>query len=374
MTFSEYAENWRTRQRHVVDYSTGRRYRSHLTTHLYPELGDYRIEATSPLTIERFITGMERRNVKPGTLHNVYGLLRTVPPDAVRKGAINSDPTLGIKTRPYIPPRSVIPTVEYTTAATRKADAQLGLVVTMMRGCGLRNVEARAVNINNVISDDIYRVSDQIHHNTYRPAPLKHRHPGEFRDVPLPRSVRETIERIEQRHGTTDEGYLLRGPNGYFTYGIESTRAATLHATLPPPKGNDPLRLPRPVRLRLPRTRNPHHRRLRMARTPQHRNDLPQLPAPHARINRTGRKRPGPHPRHLNPAAIPNPSTQTRQPPHRRNTGGMHIQARSCPPRSRQRRPEPLRHSHRHPRQRALTHRQESQHEVSRKTAAPAHT
>ncbi|MEU8919239.1 tyrosine-type recombinase/integrase [Streptomyces nigrescens] len=240
MTFSEYAENWRTRQRHVVDYSTGRSYRSHLTTHLYPELGDYRIEATSPLTIERFITGMERRNVKPGTLHNVYGLLRTVPPDAVRKGAVNSDPTLGIKTRPYIPPRSVIPTVEYTTVATRKADAQLGLVITMMRGCGLRNVEARAVNINNVISDDIYRVSDQIHHNTYRPAPLKHRHPGEFRDVPLPRSVRETIERIErieQRHGTTDEGCLLRGPNGYFTYGIESTRAATLHATLPPPKG-----------------------------------------------------------------------------------------------------------------------------------------
>ncbi|MFI1161904.1 hypothetical protein [Streptomyces sioyaensis] len=72
-------------------------------------------------------------------------------------------------------------------------------MITMMRGCGLSNGEARAVNTNNVISDDIYRVSDQIHHNTYRPAPLKHRHPGEFRDVPLPRSVRETIERFEQR-------------------------------------------------------------------------------------------------------------------------------------------------------------------------------
>ncbi|MCR8576355.1 N-terminal phage integrase SAM-like domain-containing protein [Streptomyces sp. Isolate_219] len=103
MTFSEYAENWWTRQRHVVDYSTGRSYPSHLTTHLYPQLGNYRIEAISPLTIERFITGMERRNVKPGTLHNAYGLLRTVLLDAVRKGALNSDPTLGIKTRPYIP-------------------------------------------------------------------------------------------------------------------------------------------------------------------------------------------------------------------------------------------------------------------------------
>ncbi|MEV0119809.1 hypothetical protein AB0H77_42250 [Streptomyces sp. NPDC050844] len=78
---------------------------------------------------------------------------------------------------------------------------------------------------------------DQIHHNTYRPAPLKHRRPREFRDVPLPRSVREAIERFAQRHGTTHEGYLLRKPNGYFTYRIESTRAAKLHAALPPPDG-----------------------------------------------------------------------------------------------------------------------------------------
>jgi len=32
----------------------------------------------------------------------------------------------------------------------------------------LRNGEARAVNTNSVISDDTYRVTCQIHHNTYR--------------------------------------------------------------------------------------------------------------------------------------------------------------------------------------------------------------
>lgn len=237
MTFAEYTEYWRTRQRHLVDYSTGRKHRSHLTAHLYPELGDHRMESISPLIIERFITGMERRNIQPGTQRNVYGLLRTVLLDAVRKGAIATDPTLGIKTRDYHPPRSIIPTVEYATAAARTAHFQLGLMITMMRGCGLRNGEARAINVNNVISDDVYRVTCQIHHNTYRPAPLKHRRPGEFRDVPLPRSVKEAIERFEQQHGTTDEGYLLRGPNGFFTYRIESTRAAKLHTVLPPPDG-----------------------------------------------------------------------------------------------------------------------------------------
>ncbi|WP_238426887.1 hypothetical protein [Streptomyces adustus] len=35
---------------------------------------------------------------------------------------------------------------------------------------------------------------------------LKHHKAGEFREVPLPRSVREAIERHEDKHGTTREG------------------------------------------------------------------------------------------------------------------------------------------------------------------------
>lgn len=60
----------------------------------------------------------------------------------------------------------------------------------MMVGCGLRNGEARAANVNNVVADDVYRVHERILSNTHRPAKLKHRRAGEFREVPLPRSVR----------------------------------------------------------------------------------------------------------------------------------------------------------------------------------------
>ncbi|MFE7547798.1 hypothetical protein [Streptomyces gardneri] len=47
------------------------------------------------------------------------------------------------------------------------------------------------------MAQDVYRVREQIHSSTLRPAKLKHRKLGEFREVPLPRSVREAIERYE---------------------------------------------------------------------------------------------------------------------------------------------------------------------------------
>ncbi|MFJ8027857.1 hypothetical protein [Streptomyces sp. NPDC096311] len=90
----------------------------------------------------------------------------------------------------------------YLKQALAVAGDDLALEIVMMAGCGLRNGEARAVNVNNVVADDVYRVHEQIHSNTHRPAKLKHRKVGEFREVPLPRSVLETIERYEEKHGT----------------------------------------------------------------------------------------------------------------------------------------------------------------------------
>lgn len=54
--------------------------------------------------------------------------------------------------------------------------------------------------------------------------------------MPLPRSVREAIERYEKKHGTTKDGYLLRGPGGYFTEGMERRRRK-LFTDLPPEEG-----------------------------------------------------------------------------------------------------------------------------------------
>ncbi|WP_432754034.1 tyrosine-type recombinase/integrase [Streptomyces sp. JL2001] len=101
----------------------------------------------------------------------------------------------------------------------------------------MRNGEARAVSVHNVVAEDVYRVREQIHSNTLRPPKLKHRKTGEFREVPLPRSVREAMERYEAKHGATKDGYLLRGPGDYFTEGMERRRVRKLFADLPPEEG-----------------------------------------------------------------------------------------------------------------------------------------
>ncbi|MFG3160066.1 tyrosine-type recombinase/integrase [Streptomyces sp. NPDC048232] len=107
------------------------------------------------------------------------------------------------------------------------------LQIVMMAGRGIRNGEARAVNVNNVVADDVYRVHEQIHSSTHRPAKLKHRKVGEFREVPLARSVREAIEGYGEKHGATREGYLLRGPSGYYTEPMERRPVRALFEKLP---------------------------------------------------------------------------------------------------------------------------------------------
>ncbi|MER5520028.1 tyrosine-type recombinase/integrase, partial [Streptomyces sp. NPDC002763] len=87
------------------------------------------------------------------------------------------------------------------------------------------------------VADDVYRVHEQIHSNTHKPAKLKHRKAGEFREVPLPRSVREAMERFEEKHGVTQDGYLLRGPSGYYTEPMERRRVQKLFRDLPAEDG-----------------------------------------------------------------------------------------------------------------------------------------
>ncbi|MEU0398925.1 hypothetical protein ABZ318_01530 [Streptomyces sp. NPDC006197] len=86
----------------------------------------------------------------------------------------------------YVRGTVAIPSLGYLTKALTIAEADLALEIVMMAGCGLRNGEARAVNVHNVVAQDVYRVRGQIHSNTLRPAKLKHRKVGEFHEVPQP--------------------------------------------------------------------------------------------------------------------------------------------------------------------------------------------
>ncbi|MEW1927203.1 tyrosine-type recombinase/integrase [Streptomyces sp. NPDC088360] len=232
-TVSEYAKLWRPRQRKMTEYSTGEHVDSSINVHIVPRLGSRKLNTVTPIVVEHFLDELEADGVGRGNQVNIFRTLKTILRDAHDKGAMAEDPVKGVQEPAYVREKVTVPTLAYVKQALAVAGDDLALEIVMMAGCGLRNGEARAVNINNVVADDVYRVHEQIHSNTHKLAKLKHRKAGEFREVPLPRSVRDAIKRHEKKHGTTPEGYLLRGPSGYYTEPMERRRVQGLFKKLP---------------------------------------------------------------------------------------------------------------------------------------------
>jgi integrase len=236
-TIEEYAKQWRPRQRKMTEYSTGEHVDSSINVHIVPRLGLRKLNSVTPIVVERFLDELETDKVGRGNQVNIFRTLKSILRDAYGKGAMADDPVKGVQEPEYVREKVVIPSLAYVKKALAVADEHLALEIVMMVGCGLRNGEARAVNVNNIVADDVYRVHEQIHSNTHKPAKLKHRKAGEFREVPLPRSVKEALERYEEQHGTTKNGYLLRGPSGYYTEPMERRRVQRLFKDLPAENG-----------------------------------------------------------------------------------------------------------------------------------------
>lgn len=236
-TVEEYAKQWRPRQRKMTEYSTGEHVDSSINVHIVPRLGSRKLNSVTPIVVERFLDELEADKVGRGNQVNIFRVLKAILRDAYGKGAMADDPVKGVQEPEYVRQKVVIPSLAYVKKVLTIADKHLELEIVMMVGCGLRNGEARAVNINNIVADDVYRVHEQIHSNTHKPAKLKHRKAGEFREVPLPRSVKEALERYEEQHGTTEDGYLLRGPSGYYTEPMERRRVQKLFKDLPAENG-----------------------------------------------------------------------------------------------------------------------------------------
>ncbi|WP_456302500.1 tyrosine-type recombinase/integrase [Streptomyces tendae] len=213
MRFAEYAEEWKAGQRHLAAASV-RHLDSLLEHHVYPVLGSRRMNSFDHKVVDGFIRSMERAQTGLATQANAFDKLRAVLLDAHRLGVFPDSPLLGVKPPQYDPARAVIPSLEQLRAIRAAGDDAFMLLVDMMSGCGLRNGEAAAVNLNNIVADDVYRISEQVIMSTHRYGPLKHRKVGEYRDVPLPARIRSTIEWYAEKYGTVD-GYLLRRPTDH---------------------------------------------------------------------------------------------------------------------------------------------------------------
>ncbi|WP_258053981.1 hypothetical protein [Streptomyces sp. INR7] len=99
---------------------------------------------------------------------NAYDRLKSILLDAHRLGLCDDNPLLGVKPPQYDPKRAVIPSPAQLQALGGAEDDVFRLVVELMSGCGKRNGEAAAVNVNNIVDDDVYRVTEQVNQTTKR--------------------------------------------------------------------------------------------------------------------------------------------------------------------------------------------------------------
>jgi integrase len=99
-----------------------------------------------------------------------------------------------------------------------------------MRGCGLRVSEALAVR-KDCFGEGTLRIFEQVRPDGRGTVALKHRRPGESREMPAPGYLLEAVDRHVSEHGTHD-GYLLAGARVPFVqqrgYLKSFTRAARL--------------------------------------------------------------------------------------------------------------------------------------------------
>lgn len=207
--FGEYASTWLTRQRHYTDGSN-RTVNQLLQSQILPALESRRINTFTSTVVEDLIMAMEEGKVGLATQQNAFDTLKKILLDARRKGAIPEDPFEGVIAPEYIPRQVTIPTLDEIHALKDAASDPLRLLIDLMSGCGHRNGEGYAANINRMVADDVYRITEQIDGVSRVKARLKHRKPGEFREVPMPAIVRESLLMYEAKHGADSDGYLLR--------------------------------------------------------------------------------------------------------------------------------------------------------------------
>lgn len=116
--------------------------------------------------VDGFIRTMERNGVGLAAQSNAYDKLKAILLDAHRPGLFDDNPLRGVKPPPYDPKRAVIPSPEQLQAVRVAGDDTLTLLVDLMSGCGLRNGEAAAVNLRNLVADDVHRVTEQVNQTT----------------------------------------------------------------------------------------------------------------------------------------------------------------------------------------------------------------
>jgi integrase len=179
---------------------TKRNYRSCLRQHIEPAFGAIKLHRVQREQVRKLLLTTMPKTVG----HSSIGTARTVLVgslgEAVRQKKLSENPAAGIRLPNADNQRAefYLATHEQLTTLEASIPEPWRVAIWLMRGCGLRIGEALAIRSDSVRAD-MLRTEEQVL-ETGVLGPLKHRKPGEYRDVPLPAYVEEKI---------TSDGYLF---------------------------------------------------------------------------------------------------------------------------------------------------------------------
>ena len=165
MRFEEYAAEWKAGQRDLAPASM-RHIDSLLEHHILPVLGSRRMNSFDHKVVDGFIRAMERSATGLAAQSNAYDKLKAILLDACRLGIFDENPLEGVKPPQYSPERAVIPSVAQLREIRAAGSDFFLLIADLMSGCGMRNGEAAAVNMNNIVADNVYRITEQVNQTT----------------------------------------------------------------------------------------------------------------------------------------------------------------------------------------------------------------
>jgi integrase len=191
-----------------------RAYQSVLMNHVLPALGDRALQQVAQdregaaQLLNQHLVELSRQRREIARLV-ITGTLN----EAVRAARIPRHRLDGIRlvSNGRAPDRSdfVFPPLSQIEALAAGLRPDLRLTIWLMRGCGLRVSEALAVR-EDCFGERTLRVFEQVQPDGRGTVALKHRRPGESREMPAPAYLLEAVGKHVSEHGTRD-GYLLAG-------------------------------------------------------------------------------------------------------------------------------------------------------------------
>ncbi|MGY0540805.1 tyrosine-type recombinase/integrase [Nocardioides sp. YJ-D4] len=210
-SFKTYAEAWRARQVHAE--TTRTTFEIALNAHIYPKIGDWRIDSIRQADIQELVAKWSA-TAAPTTVHLRYGVLAIVMKAAAKERVLAGSPCEGTRLPRLDPKSALVPiTTDIVKELTETIYPRYKNLVTVLAGTGMRRGEILGLTVDRVSKDfNTIRVDRQL--RTTEPTWKPPKTPSSVRTMAVPDVVLEAIEDQEKTYGVHKSGLIFTNSSG----------------------------------------------------------------------------------------------------------------------------------------------------------------